>query len=203
MRHVSESASPLYFEVTVWAHVIGAGILTVAAGTIVWQLARKTGLAPEHGRPVPVPFSEANPKTGLAPDHGRPVPVPFSEANPKTGLAPDHGCPVPVPFSEAPEHGRPVPVPFSAAAFRWPAATLALLVFLQLALGCATWVVKYHWPTFVVRTSITTVYTLIEAKGLLQSLVVTGHTANGTLILGVAVLLAARAMRLVQRGSVE
>jgi heme a synthase len=164
MRHVSESASPLYFEVTVWAHVIGAGILTVAAGVIVWQLVRKTAR--------------------------------------KTGLAPDHGCPVPVPLSEAPDHGRPVPVPFSPGAFRWPAATLALLIFLQLALGCATWVVKYHWPTFVVRTSITTVYTLIEAKGLLQSLVVTGHAANGTLILGVAVLLAARAMRLVQRGSV-
>jgi heme A synthase len=251
MRHVSESASPLYFEVTVWAHVIGAGILTVAAGVIVWQLvrktARKTGLAPDHGCPVPVPFSEADPKTGLAPDHGRPVPVPFSEApdhgcpvpvpfseaDPKTGLAPDHGRPVPVPFSEAPDHGcpvpvpfseadpktglapdhgrpvpvpfseAPVPVPFSAAAFRWPASTLALLIFVQLALGCATWVVKYHWPTFVVRTSITTVYTLIEAKGLLQSLVVTSHAANGTLILGVSVLLAARAMRLVQRGSVE
>jgi aminodeoxyfutalosine deaminase len=76
------------------------------------ELGPKMGLAPEHGCPVPVPFSDSK-KTGLAPEHGCPVPK-------KMGLAPEHGCPVPVPFSEqqetglAPEHGCPVPVPFSA-----------------------------------------------------------------------------------------
>jgi cytochrome c oxidase assembly protein subunit 15 len=155
LRHVSESASPLYFEVTVWAHVIGAGILAIAAGAIIWRLLRALAAR------------KAASKTELAPEHGHPAAATFSDA-----------------------------------AFRWPATTIALLIGLQLVLGCATWVVKYHWPTFVVQTSITTVYTLIEAKGLLQSLVVTAHTANGTLIVGVSVLLAARAWRLVRSGSV-
>jgi hypothetical protein len=73
------------------------------------------------------------------------------------------------------------------------------LIFAQLILRCATWVVGHHWPTFVVHAPITTIYPLIEAKGLLQSLIATAHAANGTLVLGVAVWLAVRAMRLVHQ----
>jgi 3-oxoadipate enol-lactonase len=60
----------------------GPGFL--ADGMIDKLFAPKTGLAPGHGRPVPVPLSEQPqfPKTGLAPGHGRPVPVPLSEEAP-------------------------------------------------------------------------------------------------------------------------
>jgi cytochrome c oxidase assembly protein subunit 15 len=86
---------------------------------------------------------------------------------------------------------------------RWPIIVVAALVVLQIVLGCATWVVNYLWPTFVVQTTITTTYTLIEAKGLLQSLIVTGHAANGTLILGISVLLTLRVVRLLRPSQPE
>ncbi len=129
MRHVPESASPTYFVIIVWAHLIGAGALIAILSLV--------GLRTLRG---------------------------------------------------AAAH----------SAFWWPSVILIALVVIQLILGCATWVVNYLWPTFVVRTAITTTYTLIEAKGLLQSLVVTAHAANGTLILGISVLLAMRGLRLVR-----
>jgi heme a synthase len=129
LRHVPESASTLYFEVTVWAHLIGAGILVTAGVGVAWRMVRGSAAHPS---------------------------------------------------------------------FRGLSAILVLLIFAQLVLGCATWVMKYHWPTFVVRTPLSTIYTLIEAHGMLQSTVATAHAANGSLVLGVAVLLAARALRLVR-----
>jgi cytochrome c oxidase assembly protein subunit 15 len=90
--------------------------------------------------------------------------------------------------------------PLARTAVRWPASWLCLLLGLQLGLGCLTWIVNYLWPTFVVGTSLTTWYTLIEAKGLFPSLVMTAHQANGSLILGMSVLLALRLNVLVQSG---
>lgn len=78
------------------------------------------------------------------------------------------------------------------------AVLLGGLLSLQIVLGCATWVVNYLWPTFVVRTAIAATYTLIESRGVLQSVIVTAHQANGTLILGTAVFLAVRYLRLVR-----
>ena len=129
-----ESASTLYFEVAVWAHLIGAGTLLIIALAVGWRVFR----------------------------------------------------------------GAVAP-PSSRWSFRWLTGLLLVLVLAQLLLGCATWVMKYHWPTFVIHMPLTTVYTLIEAHGMLQSVVATAHAANGSLLLGVAVLLAARAYRLVQK----
>jgi heme a synthase len=129
LRHVPESASTLYFEVMVWAHLIGAGVLITAGIAVAWRMIR----------------------------------------------------------SSAPHPG-----------FRSLSVILVFLIFAQLVLGGATWVMNYHWPTLVVRTPLTTLYTVIEAQGMLQSVVATAHAANGSLVLGVAVLLAARALRLVR-----
>jgi heme a synthase len=134
LRHVPESASTWYFEVTVWAHLIGAGTLLILAMAAAWRVFRAAAALPVRG-----------------------------------------------------------------GSFHWLTGLLLILVFAQLVLGCATWVMKYHWPTFVVHTPLTTIYTLIEAHGMLQSIIATAHAANGSLLLGVGVLLAARALRLVRK----
>ncbi len=76
-----------------------------------------------------------------------------------------------------------------------PAAALCGLVLLQVALGGATWVVKYSWPDWFADTSFAAGYT-IQAEGWWQSNVVTAHMATGSLIVATAVLLALRSLRL-------
>lgn len=82
-----------------------------------------------------------------------------------------------------------------------PAAILAALMILQLILGGGTWVVNYSWPSWAVDFAPTQWYTTIEAKGLLQSLTVTAHVANGSLILSMAVVLSLYSCRLLPSGS--
>jgi heme a synthase len=133
LRHVPEAASTMYFEVAVWSHLIGAGLLLAAASFVAISMIRG---------------------------------------------------------------------PVDDASFRWLGSVLLLLVSAQIVFGCATWVMKYHWPTFVGQSPITRIYALIEAQGMLQSVIATAHAANGSLLLGVATLLAVRVLR-VYRGRLE
>ncbi len=87
------------------------------------------------------------------------------------------------------QHGAPL------AALQFPAALLAALVLVQLALGSATWVAKYGWPEFLAQYSFAAPYT-IQAKSLFQSLIVTSHVATGSLILALTVMVFARSVRL-------
>src|SRR5690606_503056 len=79
-----------------------------------------------------------------------------------------------------------------------PALSLGVLVLVQLALGVATWVSKYGWPgalgeqTWAARAA-------TVAGGMTSSMIVTAHVAVGSLILVIAVTLAVRACRLLQR----
>lgn len=75
-----------------------------------------------------------------------------------------------------------------------PSLTLPLLLAAQLALGIATYVVKYSWPEWMTGYSFAAGY-VVQEKSLLQSLTITAHVANGSLILFVATLLATRVAR--------
>lgn len=75
-----------------------------------------------------------------------------------------------------------------------PAIALCLLIAVQLVLGGATWIVNYGWPSFVGESPSTAGFT-IEAKGIMQSNVVTAHVATGSLILAVALQLTLRSLR--------
>jgi cytochrome c oxidase assembly protein subunit 15 len=85
------------------------------------------------------------------------------------------------------------------SALRYPALVLSVLIVLQLTLGAGSWIVKYSFPTGIHGSGVFAGFT-IENEGLLQSLTVTAHTAGGSLILAVAVLLALRSLRLAPRG---
>lgn len=78
-----------------------------------------------------------------------------------------------------------------------PALALTALIALQICLGASTWVVKYGWPEALTNYSFAAGYT-IQANSLLQSLIVTGHVATGSLILAFAVVMHARAARLLR-----
>ncbi|MDA1052023.1 MAG: COX15/CtaA family protein [Planctomycetota bacterium] len=82
-----------------------------------------------------------------------------------------------------------------------PVTWLAALFLMQVALGCAAWVVKYGWPEFIAQYSFAAPHT-IHAKSLFQSLVVTSHVAMGSLILAFSVTVLARAVRLVRMPTV-
>jgi cytochrome c oxidase assembly protein subunit 15 len=88
----------------------------------------------------------------------------------------------------------------SEAALRRPAIVLAILVLLQLALGAGSWLVKYSLPAMFERVEFLRGFT-IENEGLTQSLTVTAHTAGGSLILALSVLLALRSLRLAPRSA--
>lgn len=62
------------------------------------------------------------------------------------------------------------------------------LIGIQIILGLATWVMKYGWPTFLPGR---TLYPnlLVEWESWLQSFIVTGHVAVGSLILALATTL--------------
>jgi cytochrome c oxidase assembly protein subunit 15 len=77
-----------------------------------------------------------------------------------------------------------------------PALALVVLIGLQLALGSATWVIHYAWPSWMQGFAFTANLTL-SAGGYWQAMVVTAHQATGSLILAFAVLLALRSVRLV------
>ncbi len=129
LRHVPTSASPGFFELTVYGHLIFAGVVTLLVCTVAWMVFRG---------------------------------------------------------------------PTRHDAFRWPASTLLVLVVVQLLLGCATWLVNYYWPSWTPDWDWVAAYTIIESKGLVQTMIVTAHQATGSLLLGVSVLLTLRAMRIVR-----
>ena len=78
---------------------------------------------------------------------------------------------------------------------RRPAMLLAILVVLQVALGVGTYVAKYAWPAWMGDYQFAAAY-VVHEKSLLQSLITTGHVANGSLLLFAAVVLAMRSTRL-------
>ena len=80
------------------------------------------------------------------------------------------------------------------AGLRWPGMLLALLFTAQVLLGLATYVAKYSWPAWLGEYQFAAAY-VVQEKSLTQSLITTAHVANGSLILFVSVLLAARASR--------
>ncbi|MCA9121191.1 MAG: COX15/CtaA family protein [Planctomycetaceae bacterium] len=84
---------------------------------------------------------------------------------------------------------------------QFPVVLLAALVLIQVALGGATWVAKYGWPEFFADYAFAAPHT-IQAKSLLQGLVVTSHVATGSLVLAASVTTFARSLRLVRVPSV-
>ena len=76
-----------------------------------------------------------------------------------------------------------------------PVFLLDALLAIQLVLGAATWITKYGWPFGTNQYRFAAGH-LIEADGLLQSVIVTGHVATGSLILATCVVLALRGFRL-------
>ncbi len=67
-------------------------------------------------------------------------------------------------------------------AVRWLSLLTVVLVLGQLTLGAATWVVKYSWPAWMDSFDFAAAY-VVQEKSLEQSLIVTAHVANGSLIL--------------------
>lgn len=78
-----------------------------------------------------------------------------------------------------------------------PAWLLLLLVGIQIALGCGTWVVKYGFPAWSESWTASTGLTIL-AEGPLQAMTVTAHVATGSLILAFATTLSVRAFQLMR-----
>jgi heme a synthase len=75
------------------------------------------------------------------------------------------------------------------------AAWLVGLVGVQITLGISTWVVKYGWPTILAWVP-TSDSTLLRSKGFIDSIIITGHVATGSLILALSAVLVARVLRI-------
>ncbi|HTQ37519.1 MAG TPA: COX15/CtaA family protein [Pirellulales bacterium] len=74
-----------------------------------------------------------------------------------------------------------------------PATALAGLIFLQLALGASTWVVKYGWPAFLADSATASAFT-VQARSWWQAQITTAHVATGSLILAISTVLAVRSV---------
>ena len=70
---------------------------------------------------------------------------------------------------------------------------LAIVVLFQIGLGIGTWLVNYALPWAELNTTLAA-YT-IAAKGYWESMVVTAHTATGSLIISLATVVSLRAWR--------
>ncbi len=70
---------------------------------------------------------------------------------------------------------------------------LILLIFVQISLGIATWIVNYALPWPELNETLAS-YTM-QAKGFGESLIVTGHMATGSLIISFATVGTLRAWR--------
>jgi heme a synthase len=77
-----------------------------------------------------------------------------------------------------------------------PAMLLVALVSVQLALGGATWIVKYGWPAFLSNSASASTFT-VEARSWWQAQITTAHVATGSLILAVSTVLAVRSGRMI------
>lgn len=82
----------------------------------------------------------------------------------------------------------------SAPGLQFSALALPLLLLAQIALGFSTYVAKFSWPAWFADYSFAAGY-VVQEKSLLQSLIITAHVANGSLILFVAAWLATRVTR--------
>ena len=83
-----------------------------------------------------------------------------------------------------------------------PALALVGLLGIQVGLGVATWVSKYGWP--VQSDSLRWIAGhLIEARGFLPAVIITGHVAAGSLILATSTVIAVRALGTVRGVSPE
>ncbi len=83
----------------------------------------------------------------------------------------------------------------SVAPLQLPVTLLSALILIQVALGGATWVVKFGWPEVFAQYSFAAPHT-IQAKSLIQAMIVTSHVATGSLILAMSVTVLARSLRL-------
>jgi heme a synthase len=75
------------------------------------------------------------------------------------------------------------------------AAWLIGLVAVQITLGISTWVVKYGWPEFLSWVPASD-STLLRSKGFVDSIIITGHVATGSLILALSAVLVVRVIRI-------
>ena len=80
---------------------------------------------------------------------------------------------------------------------RRPSLILLALVFVQVALGGASWVLKYSWPEFMSQYQFAAMHT-VTAQGFLQGVVVTAHVATGSLIFVFSLIVSLRTTRLMQ-----
>ena len=86
---------------------------------------------------------------------------------------------------------------FGVRKLRTPSMFLSLFVLIQVALGGASWVLKYSWPQFMSQFQFAAEHT-ITAQSFLQGVVVTAHVATGSLILVFSLTLSLRTSRLMQ-----
>ena len=96
---------------------------------------------------------------------------------------------IPLVLWNAVRHHRAQP-----AVFR-PAVGLACLLVLQLALGAATYVMKYNWPPFMADFGFSSGM-VVERNEFWSSLVTTAHVAVGSLILVTSLAMAIWSFRL-------
>ncbi len=80
------------------------------------------------------------------------------------------------------------------------ATTLGTLATIQLALGAATWIVKFSVPAWA-SSLVSTGNTAIQEGGWLQTHIITAHVAVGSLLLIVSLALALYAQRLLPTSS--
>ncbi len=76
-----------------------------------------------------------------------------------------------------------------------PATLLVGLVMLQLALGAATWIVKYGPPSFMTSSDFAATFT-VQEQSWWQAQITTAHVATGSLIFAIATVLALFSRRL-------
>ena len=81
-----------------------------------------------------------------------------------------------------------------------PPRILLGLIFVQLFLGAGTWVLKYAWPGGLFAETSGVAGWTNTAGGPLQTFVVTGHVAVGSLILGTSLWATLRFFRGAERG---
>jgi cytochrome c oxidase assembly protein subunit 15 len=79
-----------------------------------------------------------------------------------------------------------------------PALALAGLLAVQLCLGAGTWLTHYGPPSWLADNFAWLARYTVEAGSLMQTHVTTAHVAVGSLILGTALALALRSLRLLQ-----
>jgi len=83
-------------------------------------------------------------------------------------------------------------LPIDAKRYRGLGWLVAVLLGIQLLLGLATYVVKYAFPAWLGEFAFAAGY-VVQEKSWWQSLIATGHVANGSLILFAATMMSVRA----------